>query len=137
MRKPEHEFTRIGACAVIKHEGKYLLGFRIGKHAPNVWAFPGGHVEWGEHPFDTVVRETKEETNLDIELAEDWDAGWNSHVYESEGSHYITLLVKCNVLNPEALKVMEPTKFREWKWFAPDEIPTELMPSLIGLGIFV
>lgn len=29
-------------------------------------AFPGGHVEQGESIVDSVIRETKEETNLDI-----------------------------------------------------------------------
>lgn len=140
MRRSEHEFVRLGACAVIKNMyGDYLLGYRTGKHAPNVWALPGGHVEWGEHPFDTVIRETKEETFLDVVIAENWDAGWNSHVYEEEGSHYITLLIRCELHElcwSTDLVNMEPTKFREWRWFAPNEIPIDLMPSLINSGVF-
>ena len=34
--------------------------------APGQWAFPGGKLEGNETPLDAAVRETKEETNLDI-----------------------------------------------------------------------
>ena len=31
---------------------------------------PGGGMEWGEHPRDTVVRELKEETGLQVRVGE-------------------------------------------------------------------
>ena len=33
---------------------------------PGVWGFPGGALEGLEEPYETAIRETKEETNLDI-----------------------------------------------------------------------
>ena len=30
------------------------------------WGFPGGALVWGEEPWDAAIRETKEETNLDV-----------------------------------------------------------------------
>ena len=30
------------------------------------WGFPGGALTWGEEPWDAAIRETKEETGLDI-----------------------------------------------------------------------
>ena len=33
---------------------------------PGVWSLPGGAVDHGEHPFDTVVRETAAETGLSV-----------------------------------------------------------------------
>ncbi|NIP40573.1 MAG: NUDIX domain-containing protein, partial [Candidatus Aenigmarchaeota archaeon] len=32
------------------------------------WVAPGGHIERGEIPDDAVVREVKEELNLDVEI---------------------------------------------------------------------
>ncbi|MFT8325095.1 NUDIX domain-containing protein [Oenococcus sicerae] len=32
------------------------------------WGFPGGFVEYGESPMATIVREFKEETNLDVRV---------------------------------------------------------------------
>jgi 8-oxo-dGTP diphosphatase len=126
-----YSVVRLGACAVIRHKGKYLLGYRTGKHAPNCWAFPGGHVEFGEHPFDAAIRETKEETNLDIEVCDDWDAGWSSDFYETEGKHFVALFIRCNVKNPENLENLEPHKLKEWKWFTADEIFSNLAQDLM------
>ncbi|CAH1850034.1 NUDIX domain-containing protein [Convivina praedatoris] len=32
------------------------------------WGFPGGYLEYGDSPMQAVVREFKEETNLDVEV---------------------------------------------------------------------
>lgn len=37
-------------------------------HCPGAWEVPGGRLEIGENPFDALRRETKEETNLEIEI---------------------------------------------------------------------
>jgi 8-oxo-dGTP pyrophosphatase MutT (NUDIX family) len=34
--------------------------------APNQWGYPGGKIEPGEDPLTAAVRETKEETTLDV-----------------------------------------------------------------------
>ena len=36
---------------------------------PGVWSLPGGAVDHGEHPNDTVVRETAAETGLSVAVA--------------------------------------------------------------------
>ncbi|HWS31868.1 MAG TPA: NUDIX domain-containing protein [Actinoplanes sp.] len=35
---------------------------------PGVWSLPGGGIDQGEHPDDTVVREFREETGLDVRI---------------------------------------------------------------------
>ncbi len=40
-----------------------------------VWLYPGGHVEDNETPDETVVREVKEETGLDVEVTGEKDDG--------------------------------------------------------------
>lgn len=54
--------------AVIKQGDKYLIGLRSenAKYFPLHWDFPGGKLEPGEDPFEGIVREIKEETNLDV-----------------------------------------------------------------------
>jgi 8-oxo-dGTP diphosphatase len=37
---------------------------------PGIWSLPGGAVDHGEHPFDTVVRETAAETGLSVGVSQ-------------------------------------------------------------------
>ena len=53
--------------AVLRKDGKYLLAQRpLEKHYGGLWEFPGGKIETGESPSEAIVREIKEE--LDIEI---------------------------------------------------------------------
>lgn len=66
MDKLKHKFVLLqdGAAAIIVNdEGKILLQNRSDK---NIWGLPGGCQELGERFQDTIIREVKEETNLDI-----------------------------------------------------------------------
>ena len=57
------------AKSVIQQKGKYLVIKRSPdvRVYPNLWDIPGGKFEPGETAEQTVVRETKEEVDLDIE----------------------------------------------------------------------
>lgn len=61
------------ARAVIIQDGKLLVFFRrkmIDGIEITYYAIPGGHVENGENCEETVIRELKEEMNLDIEIVD-------------------------------------------------------------------
>lgn len=72
MGKLKHKFVLLqdGAAAVIvNNEGKILLQSRADR---DKWGLPGGCQELGERFEDTIIREIKEETNLDV-LEDDLD----------------------------------------------------------------
>jgi 8-oxo-dGTP diphosphatase len=51
-------------------DGKVLLVRASSRSGtPGIWSLPGGAVDHGEHPFDTVVRETAAETGLSVGVA--------------------------------------------------------------------
>lgn len=52
--------------AIIKREGKVLLIKRKNEPFKGCWALPGGFVEYNESTEDAIIREAKEEANLDI-----------------------------------------------------------------------
>jgi len=69
--KPNWKVISVGF--LLKNK-KVLLGLRASeKNKGGLWEFPGGSVELGEHPQTTVIRELKEE--LDIEVRESEIAG--------------------------------------------------------------
>lgn len=59
---------RVGAYGLCRDaDGRVLLARGSELSAfPGLWSLPGGGVEQGEHPDDTVVREFAEETGLDV-----------------------------------------------------------------------
>lgn len=68
-RKPVPHYD-IVAAAVAKN-GRYLLGKRPpGGLLGGLWEFPGGKIEPGETPEQALLRELREETNIEIRVDE-------------------------------------------------------------------
>ena len=80
--------NRLIVHGLLEINGEYLLIKRTEikrskpNSLPNYWDIPGGMVELGELPRDALVRETKEEVNLDIEVKK--DIVFTRLVYECE-----------------------------------------------------
>ena len=55
-------------CAVLDHAGRVLLQQRDDPGGP--WGLPGGAMELGETVAQTAIRETREETGIDVEVVE-------------------------------------------------------------------
>ncbi len=120
--------VRVGTAVIIKRDGKVLMSHRISKLGTNTWGFPGGHVEFGESLEDCAVRETAEEAGLTVR---------NPRVLTAVsdmigGKHYITVFLQAEYTDGEA-RICEPEKCAEWAWFAWDELPQPLFPSIISL----
>ena len=62
----EQNVIRAGAAAIVEDgKGNVLIGKRVSL-GKVMWVFPGGGIEFGERSRETVVREVKEETGLEI-----------------------------------------------------------------------
>lgn len=57
----------VGGAAILDSSNKVLLQKRADR---DCWGFPGGLMELGESFSDTVIREVKEETGLDVEVGD-------------------------------------------------------------------
>lgn len=55
---------KLGAIAVVVHEGQTLLVQRRNPPNAGLWGFPGGHVELGETALAAAARELLEETGV-------------------------------------------------------------------------
>jgi 8-oxo-dGTP diphosphatase len=58
--------------------------------APGKYHLPGGHVEWGEHPADALVRELGEELGVRLQVAEPL---WTFHYLRCE-SHTVGIVYR-------------------------------------------
>ena len=57
----------VAACALIDSDGRVLIAQRpSGKAMAGLWEFPGGKVELGERPEQSLIRELKEELSITV-----------------------------------------------------------------------
>lgn len=80
--KPE-KMLLVAAAALIDADGRILLSQRPeGKSLAGLWEFPGGKVEPGETPETALVRELKEELDIDTKESCLAPIAFASHSYE-------------------------------------------------------
>jgi 8-oxo-dGTP diphosphatase len=58
----------VAACALVDTDARVLIAQRpAGRPMAGLWEFPGGKVDPGERPEDTLMRELKEELGIFVE----------------------------------------------------------------------
>jgi ADP-ribose pyrophosphatase YjhB (NUDIX family) len=117
------------SAIVLNEEGKILLQLRSDTH---VWALPGGAMEIGETIGQTAVRETKEETGLDIEPEYIVGIYTNPHhvvaLSNGEVRQQFSVCFACRLLGG-SLKTSDESL--EVGFFSPDEIEhMDMHPSI-------
>ena len=82
---------------------------------PEMWELPGGKVEKGEHFADALVREIKEETNLDVNVGDFCEAIQNDYPHKRT----VQLMMYLDDIEGSVEISDEHTQF---KWASMDEI---------------
>jgi 8-oxo-dGTP diphosphatase len=126
----------VAACALVDADGRVLLAQRPeGKSMAGLWEFPGGKVEPGETPEDTLIRELAEELGIEVKLPCLAPLSFASHSYEK--MHLLMPLYVCRrwegtprPLEGQKLAWVEPKKLRTYPMPPADE---PLIPALIDL----
>ena len=115
-----HERPIVVTAAIIRKEGKVLLAQRKkdSRLEAGRWEFPGGKVEFMEDPADCIVREIKEE--LDMEIAIERLFTLKSHVYKQDGMNvHVILLAYLTDYKSGELKNLE---CQDSRWVDPSEL---------------
>lgn len=126
----------VAACALVDADGRVLLAQRPAhKQLGGLWEFPGGKVEPGETPEETVVRELKEELGIETKTACLAPLTFASHSYET--FNLLMPLFVCRrfwgipqPLEAQQLKWVRPNRMRDYPMPPADE---PLIPFLIDL----
>ena len=102
--------------------GKVLLGKRIGKLGHGEWWCPGGHLEFGETVESGMIRETFEETWIQLDSIV--LGPYTEEFFEQEARHYINLTGVAEVDDNVTPQAMEIDKCEQWEWFDWENLPT-------------
>jgi len=118
---------RVGVAVIITRDGQVLLLRRENVHGAGSWAVPGGHLEFGESPEECAIRETKEETGIDVSNVR--FRAITNDVFAAAGKHYITIFMEGTYLSGEPA-VNAPEELSEVGWFPWETLPQPLFLPL-------
>ena len=108
---------KIYVSTVVENEGKFILVRENKEQCYGKWNIPSGHVEENEFITRAAVREVKEETNLDVELA-GLIAVYNN-MFENFNS--ISFVFSCNITQKTKID-FDKNEIIEAKWFTFEEL---------------
>jgi len=123
----------VSAVALIDPDGRVLLAQRPeGKSLAGLWEFPGGKVEAGETPEAALIRELKEELDIDTWSSCLAPLTFASHSYDD--FHLLMPLFACRrwqgtvrAVEGQQLAWVRPGNFRDYP-MPPADLP--LIPIL-------
>mmetsp|Transcript_1044 Transcript_1044/g.1952 ORF Transcript_1044/g.1952 Transcript_1044/m.1952 type:complete len:171 (+) Transcript_1044:37-549(+) len=121
-----NKVVRVGVGVLIRdplHPTKVFAGIRKNSHGANTLALPGGHLELYESWEQCAIRETLEETGLQLVQDGVKFGHVTNDIMEKEGKHYVTIFMMgeclCEVTRP---KNLEPHKCSGWDSYSWEEL---------------
>jgi ADP-ribose pyrophosphatase YjhB (NUDIX family) len=108
--------------AMIVKTGLLLFLKRKNSPAKDQWWFPGGRIRRGENFNETLLREVKEETGLEVEIVK--FVGAYSRIFPER--HDITIVFLCRWLSNSVVLNNEHSEYRFF-----EEIPGDIHPYLL------
>ena len=126
----------VAACALVDADGRVLITTRPdGKTMAGLWEFPGGKVEAGERPEQTLIRELREELGIVVSEACLAPLTFASHSYAD--FHLLMPLYVCRrwegtvtALEAQQLAWVKPNRLRDYE-MPPADVP--LIAHLMAL----
>ena len=114
----------VSAVAMVDVDGRVLMARRpAGKSMAGLWEFPGGKVDAGETPEVALIRELKEELDVDIRQSCLAPIAFASHSYDD--FHLLMPLFACRVWKGTP----SPVEGQTLRWVRPNDMRELDMPA--------
>ena len=125
MTEQQNEQKRplVGVSVLIRKGDRILLEKRDKDPGKGAWKAPGGHIEFGETPEETAIREVEEEVGVTMSYLK--FRTLTNDVFEDGSKHYITIWMEAKYESGEP-KVKAPYEESEIRWFTWDSLPQPL-----------
>ena len=107
----------LAACVLLWEDGKFLSVSR--KDNPNLVGLPGGKLNDGESPQQAAVRETLEETGIEVEILE-----YEGAFATVEGDYVVYCYIAQRKEGVEP-KPIDPSETGRVRWVTIEELITE------------
>ena len=120
---------KLVVAALVRGQGRILMSRRRADQAmPNLWEFPGGKVEPGEHPEAALIREVREELGCDIHVERIQEVVF--HAYPDFDLYMLVYASRITGGEPRAIQVAEIA------WVEPARLPElDLLPADYPLAL--
>jgi len=113
----------VAACALVDADGRVLIAQRLeGKAMAGLWEFPGGKIEDGERPEQTLIRELEEELGIAVSEACLAPLTFASHSYPD--FHLLMPLYVCRRWEG----TVSPREAQRLTWVKPNRLRDYPMP---------
>ena len=122
----------VAAGALVVADGKLLLLRRSIDPWRGAWCAPGGFCDEGEDLASAVVRETREEAGIEIEVTGylgQWVDEYRPGSDEGDDPTYACVSYFHARVVGEARPQADGVEMSEWGWFEPDALPQPLAPA--------
>ena len=112
---------KLAAHAWIQKDNKFLVIRRSATDSfmPLTWDTPGGCLDIGEDPIHAVIRETKEESGLDVKVNKLLYC--HNQFYSNTGYHWFALVYECEIIGDSIVSI-DLNEHQEYRWVTLDEL---------------
>jgi 8-oxo-dGTP pyrophosphatase MutT (NUDIX family) len=130
---PKKRRRDAAGCMIIRGNEVLLLQRGHLGTAPHTWAFPGGRLDRGETPLGAALRETKEETSIDLSRTKPEQVFVTPLIYDGIGV-FTTFVFRFPLHT--IFSVCLDQESENWEWLRRDEILTNSDTHDFHAGIF-
>ena len=126
--KKGFDYIGVGVCCLCHDGKKNIVLLKRGKNARDEhgnWDIVGGGIEFGDGIEKTIRKEVMEELGSEVVSCE-FLGYYDAHrEYQGQPTHWVQLAFKV-LVNQDKVKLNEPHKFDELRWFRLDALPSPM-----------